>query len=271
MDKICRICLVQKPKMFDIYETEDTNSTLSLFEKIIQCTNVAIARNNNWPDKVCPECRNELEISYRFRMNVESADIALRNYDNGLVIDGFIPEVQKQELVEELEDDHDRMETTEIYIEEEDNVVDLMPTFVEQTPLKMENITVSKSRSFQQPKLEPDKKTIIKTEGLQTVMTIPKISKAERPPIVKGILTRTDEDGSIKTMVRLARVPTMKKSPTIINDEKIGQFVCDKCGKEFKKASAIRAHAKRHNEVKPNVCSICSKSFTLPVELKRYE
>uniref|UniRef100_A0A336MYB1 CSON010001 protein n=1 Tax=Culicoides sonorensis TaxID=179676 RepID=A0A336MYB1_CULSO len=267
MDKICRVCLLEKSKLIDIFTLDDTEDTvLALFEKIIQCTNVTIIRNENWPQHICAECKDDLNVAYRFRMNVESSDVILRQFNLGnTVIESDINFTDNNEVIEEFETDNRDCESPVTY-ENIESIESPLPAKsktsevqIEKDLIKVQEVTVEKMHV----------KENLKTK---TIMTIPKLSKEEKPPIIKGVTKETSPDGSVKTLLRISRSAntTTKNRKKSEKEQDMNAHVCDECGKGFKKASALRAHSKRHLSIKPNVCEICNKSFVLPVELKRH-
>lgn len=224
------------------------------------------------PEQICLECKNDLNVAYRFRLNVEGSDFILKKFS----IDGVneVAAGQTDDIVEEVEMDDDEEnnlnDSSEIYVNYEPEPVRIIQTYHNKSP-KMDKD--QGKVSTQKPiKDETDDRSIHqKPMEVKTIMTIPKLSKDEKPPRIKGITKQTSPDGTVKTMVRLARSNTTKASKKTSNEQQdINLHVCHECGKAFSKSSALRAHSKRHLSVKPNVCEICNKSFVLPVELKRY-
>ncbi|XP_063709302.1 zinc finger protein 26 [Culicoides brevitarsis] len=250
MEKICRVCLAEKEWMIDIFTLDNTDTELPLFEKIIQCTNIALSKNEGLPSQICLECKNDLNTAYRFRLNVEGSDFILKKFSTESFQDEISPETV--DLDDDIHEDHD---SSEVFVKYEAD-----PVIETSNPAKN--------------KLEKEGKKL-KTEQkeVKSIMTVPKISKDEKPPTVKGITKQTAPDGTVKTMVRISRSVTKaqktSKKPSVETQEE-NLHVCHECGKAFKKSSALRSHSKRHLSIKTNICEICNKSFVLPVELKRH-
>lgn len=244
MDKICRVCLLEKSGLIDIYSLDDTSdSDLPLFEKIIQCTNVTISRNDNLPERICPDCKNDLNVAYRFRLNVEGSDFILKKFSIG------------------NDNDDDAFESEDIPNDSEINAETHI--YETSTPMEPKNLTkISPKTTKEESRTKPME--------IKTIMTIPKFSKEEKLPVIKGITKQTNADGSVKTMVRLTRSSNASQGSKRTNNQTEETHVCHECGKAFRKMAALRAHSKRHLSIKPNVCEICNKSFVLPVELKRH-
>lgn len=97
---VCRICL-QDGELFSLYDKSD-GAELSYSEKTMQVTSINLVRfyfkfipatqtdqfimfqeekkNARLPENICTSCINDLEASYRFKMNCESSDAILQTF-----------------------------------------------------------------------------------------------------------------------------------------------------------------------------------------------
>lgn len=271
MEKICRVCLAEKPWMINIFTLDNTDTELPLFEKIIQCTNVPLAKNDNLPEHICVDCKNDLNIAYRFRLNVESSDFILKKFSLCPVSEESLQETEN--IVEEVDlddDGNDLNDTSEVYVKFDPSPVETIPSIVHKSSKACKEMTKEKLATKQTDPIEEETRSNLqKGVDVKTIMTFPKLTKEEKPPTIKGISREMNPDGTVKTMVRISRSGTTKNSKKIKDEVDENLHVCHECGKAFKKSSALRSHSKRHLSVKPNICEVCNKSFVLPVELKR--
>lgn len=79
---VCRICL-QSGELSSLYYKPES-SELSFSEKIMQVTSINLEKkdrsNDKLPENICSSCIQDLEASYRFKMNCESSDAILQTY-----------------------------------------------------------------------------------------------------------------------------------------------------------------------------------------------
>jgi hypothetical protein len=230
---ICRICLLNvSDTMFSIY---DNDSDEMLFtDKILQCTDVEIKRHSELPDKICEKCVQDLEASYRFRMNVESSDAILQNYLKRfnpieVVTPAATSTVRKikqeyemigvesaDEAEEEGDEEEEQDDPTEIGYQIEEFLDDNEEPDVE---IKYEHEVYA---------VEHDQELLNKL-------------KYRRPK-------EESSSGGEKKMRRVKG----PKPPQI----------CDICGAPFSSKTELNAHMRRHLGERPYKCEHCDKAFT---------
>ncbi|XP_030370233.1 zinc finger and BTB domain-containing protein 18 [Scaptodrosophila lebanonensis] len=78
IDTLCRLCLKKYNKAFPIFN--DDNSQLSIPMRIITCLSVEAKITDGMPQKICADCRYNLEMCYLFRQRSQMSDKKLRKH-----------------------------------------------------------------------------------------------------------------------------------------------------------------------------------------------
>jgi hypothetical protein len=195
-----------------------------------------IKENCNLPDQICTKCIQDLDASYRFRMNCESSDAILQNYLKKLdqTIETRPIKVQrtiKEEYAEsDIDDQHEQDYQIEEFLEEPDD--DAM----------MVEIKYEDGYSVQ----DSDSTTMRK---MKTSVVSPSKPKQHREKIIKKERIQEDSGGEKPMRIKREKGP---KPPQI----------CDICGSPYATKSELNAHMRRHLGERPYKCDQCDKAFT---------
>jgi hypothetical protein len=239
---ICRICLLNvSDTMYSIYDNDSDEMVFA--DKILQCTDVEIKKNDELPDKICDKCVQDLEASYRFRMNVESSDAILQNFLKRFApIEVVTPAdvvsaaasgqkikqeyemigIESTDEVEQDDDDEDQNDPTEIGYQIEEFLDDNEEPDVE---IKYEHEVYA---------VEHDQELLKKLQY-------------RRPKQEPG-----SGGGGSSNDKKLRRIKGGPKPPQI----------CDICGAPFTSKTELNAHMRRHLGERPYKCDHCDKAFT---------
>ncbi|XP_055386117.1 zinc finger protein 813 [Condylostylus longicornis] len=88
LDKICRVCLVEKKDMRPLFGE-------LVADMLMEIARVEIENTDGWPDKICIQCVHQVSRCHAFKMRVEKSDEELRNYIKSLTV-----------IMEDVEEEH---------------------------------------------------------------------------------------------------------------------------------------------------------------------
>ncbi|XP_023247341.1 zinc finger protein 845-like [Copidosoma floridanum] len=72
---VCRVCLEEAPTMVDLFYKD---SVLSLADRLMFLSNVKVAPDDGLPSQICCECGDKLDLSYKFKLQVEESHAILK-------------------------------------------------------------------------------------------------------------------------------------------------------------------------------------------------
>lgn len=284
-NNICLVCL-QKGENLCVFQKEE-ESSLSVAEKIMKCSNFIITKSNEQPNTICPSCLSDLNIAYKFRQNCEQShsiiNAILSQEHLKLEVSGLslrvplglkvtkkqptapsrdVPAPIQQEEIkdedfeeikysDEVEgedfDGNDYIEASEI-LEEIEEDDEKDENQIEETE-HLELIS-------EQNEIEPD---IVVEKNVMVSKRRPRgrPRKYDRP--IKDKVANSNES---------IRRPFSRKlkGPTIVKPPKI----CEICGNSYKFQHALNSHMRRHRNERPFNCDFCDKAFVSAVELRRH-
>jgi hypothetical protein len=157
--QVCRICL-QSGDLSSLYDKID-NAELSFSEKIMQVTSINLEKkehaNDKLPENICSSCIQDLEASYRFKMNCESSDAILQTYIVPSNVSGNCSDAS--DASEEEEDElADRNEESETEYPESDlyhHYADVVDYAVDDQIKKEENMETESFKIMEQGEISP--------------------------------------------------------------------------------------------------------------------
>ena len=108
LQKICRLCLKENEGTVCIFPKEHSStnkhSSLSIPMRIMTCSSLEVQNYDDFPKKICTECRLQLEKSYYFRKMSQASDAKLKKHLR-LVSMGKVSKVFNKQFDEDDEED----------------------------------------------------------------------------------------------------------------------------------------------------------------------
>lgn len=282
----CRLCLSQKPELFNIFEISDFSefNLIQIAELIAPETKESDERLSRNICTTCKDaCNSFLEFrkviieSYNYQQNaLSNEDIKLRNED---VQESIVIEyIEEEQLIEE---DHESIADEHIELEDifDDNLLSEIEESDENISEEKDNFTCSKcNRIFENElKLQEHLKThsTAKTRLFPCATCKRKFTSAvllKRHEIVHSDLVTVMK---IETKHRCIICNTIFDDKTTLEDHireihkmvmETQKIACLYCNKNFDKLNNLLRHLKSHDENKTHLCNVCNKTFAMSQE-----
>ncbi|XP_065085039.1 zinc finger protein 665-like [Ochlerotatus camptorhynchus] len=232
---ICRLC--ESPD-------QTGNSWVELFSgknehllaKIRACANIAISFNDGLPQRICGRCNLNLEHAYNFKMRCEITDTKLRR--------------EMEFLIKNDEKHHSPFDCSRFLLAQEGTKQDVImaaeKVYVKAEPLEDEDFCSAK------------------------VETQLKVGVDWDPNEHKDELSDSEESDSENDFGAVEKEKSSEKPKPDVLDKKKGN-ICDICGDQFDKSSALSDHRKAKHPKQQYQCKQCSKHFTRKSYLEEHE
>lgn len=123
LEKMCRLCLKENAGTVSIFPKEkncDKYAALSIPMRIMTCAALEVQDSDDFPKKICTECRLQLEKSYYFRKQSQVSDAKLRKHLR-LVSMGKASKVFNKKTDEDDDDEMEFQDTLD-FIREQENL-----------------------------------------------------------------------------------------------------------------------------------------------------
>nr|WBY54304.1 cucoid [Clogmia albipunctata] len=232
-NNICRACLKEGGEN-QIFET--IIDEIDLAEMIMRCSPIIVTPAQNMPNHLCNKCVMDLQVAFKFRMNMVNSEEALMSY-----VSGMKAECNKDKL--ELIQVEKKSETPEEIVE----ITEIMENPISEC--YSENVLNEEEAE------ESNEEIIIGNDGevfKQTINVIETLDDEEITPVKKL---------QIKPKINQIEHRSGKKNSPL---------VCNICGNTYRYKYSLESHMRRHLNEKPFVCSICGKGFVVKFELSRH-
>ncbi|CRK96946.1 CLUMA_CG010337, isoform A [Clunio marinus] len=231
---VCRICL-QDGQLSSLYEKHE-GAELSYSEKIMQVTHINLDRKNvNLPEQICSSCINDLEASYRFKMNCESSDAILQTY----LLPVNISEVYTDASVDEDDIISEAESETEMPVDESDLY------------------------NYQSQMYDENGEMIGEEDNLENALE-DELHKSNTSVDLEVKPTKPKKESTKARAARIRRNQIEKQ----LEQPKV--HICEICGNSYKYRHALEVHMRRHRGDKPHKCEYCERCFVIRFELKRH-
>ncbi|XP_023300602.2 zinc finger protein 652-B [Lucilia cuprina] len=123
LQKMCRLCLKEDAATVCIFSKEknsDKYAALSIPMRIMTCAALEVQDAEDFPTKICPDCRLQLEKSYLFRKQSQASDAKLRKHLR-LIGMGKTSKVFNKKTEDDDDDELELQDSIEFIKEQEDN------------------------------------------------------------------------------------------------------------------------------------------------------
>ncbi|XP_065371513.1 zinc finger and SCAN domain containing protein 4D [Calliphora vicina] len=124
LQEMCRLCLKENAASVYIFPKEknsDKYTALSIPMRIMACAALEVKDSDDFPKRICYECRLQLEKSYLFRKQSQSSDAKLRKHMR-LIGMGRKSKVFDKKLEEDDDDDEIELQDTLAFIKEQEDI-----------------------------------------------------------------------------------------------------------------------------------------------------
>lgn len=243
--KRCRICLVSKSEMLNIFDEEEPEPNRFFF-KINQCAPIVIRNDDGFPHNICDDCILLLDNAYQFKLLCEQSD---------QILNTEITQNQNEIKCEpSVEFDDIYFET---YQPDNDTVGDKMDTYkgVTGSGCDANADTVDTMDSDWSEGIPPDKEKQIKVCKSKT-----KQKYNNCPP-----KHQCDECGYLSLTVK--EIAEHKKQCHL----GILCHKCPECGKAFGKRPLMLRHIEMVHKIFPSACDLCEKTFKNTAQVSRHK
>ncbi|KAM7363980.1 uncharacterized protein ACRADG_000685 [Cochliomyia hominivorax] len=122
LEEMCRLCLKENSGVVNIFPKEkssDKYASLSIPMRIMTCAALEVQVSDDFPKKICRDCRLQLEKSYYFRKQSQASDTKLRKHFR-LISMGKVSKVFLKKTDEDDDDELEFQDTIEFIKEHEE-------------------------------------------------------------------------------------------------------------------------------------------------------
>ncbi|XP_044743359.1 zinc finger protein 320-like [Chrysoperla carnea] len=268
---VCRMCL-EKSKLFVPITSNE------IIAMIMACAAVQISEDDRLPQQICSACYLQLQKAFELKKITEQSDetlrIALRyqdnenikNLDNHNLNDIEIIDCKFEQADITCKNSND-IELSEVKIEQADKDIELSDVKIEQANKDIELSDVK----IEQAEIE-DKNS--QRFDHETLLRLQQITDEEH----KYAKTQQDEEENDKNKNKPENLLEINKivleNLNLVNDKsktsnKIS-YKCEKCTKQFEKASELGLHMKRIHSAEPIQCPQCTRVCYHELHLKSH-
>ncbi|XP_055911530.1 zinc finger protein 184 [Eupeodes corollae] len=296
-NNICLVCL-QNGENQCVFQ-KDEQTSLSIADKIMQCSNFEIIKSDEQPNSICLPCLDDLNIAFKFRQNCEQSNSiinAILSQDHReLEISGLrikiplglkvtkkvpisdqpaataastpapanIPAVDSVEIPIQA----DRIKDENFDIKYSDECEDFDANDYMEAAEILEDIDEEDDYQAETENLELISELNDLEEELDDKTIIPKKRGRGRPKKTdpQCSIGNNDEEKASKGAHRRG-FSRKHKTPPVAKPPKI----CEICGNSYKFQHALNSHMRRHRNERPFNCDFCDKAFVSAVELRRH-
>lgn len=249
----CRACLGNGIILESIFEQNSA-------EKLFQCAQIEIKRDDGFPQNICADCVLLLETAYKFKLLCVQSEQTLKS--EMLLLDGMKPiphEQVKTEMSCENDDDSDSRP------DEGDTIPEKYDS--EDGNDSIENDEVVKETK--KKRIVKKKKKLYKTKNHQCdecgfLALYPGILEDHKRHIHQGLLIYK----CVECPKAFARDMLLKNH--IKASHTVNPVICDLCGKEYKNRLLLQYHRRKHLEEKKHKCELCPFLATKKSLIKRH-
>ncbi|KAJ4431258.1 hypothetical protein ANN_19855 [Periplaneta americana] len=268
-NQMCRLCLVQETQLLPLF-LEDGE----ILEKIISIMPLLkMSDGDGLPMQVCLHCVQQVNTSYKFKLQCENSDITLRQLLSLQteviftriclfhlhVINRFQAENCGIATVKEESDDDITFEDNSLLYEdiEDHGIQDDINNFNTNNISKFMN--ESRNSSSDQQNINKEDKTFQRETRIIPISANRKGLCYIRSTRRKYVCNDCGKEFRFQKFLE-RHMLTHKKV----------DYKCDICGEEFEFNQALKLHFETHVRRKPFSCTECGQSFSLHLEFKRH-
>lgn len=252
MSNDCRICL----NNLGITSLFDINDDVQYSEKVMLCAHIVIVEGDGYPEMICEDCINELNVAYLFIKKCLASDKTMRE----------IAHLRKEEDIKE--------ENIKKEDDDEQNIEFLFDDFLS------EDYTVK-------PEKKERKRTRCKSEAVCVVCGYKAVCKsALQRHIVKHTKTKNftcescnkgySTRESLQRHLEARHGQVFRKNKKWKHTDKRTQrtkvypIQCTDCGRMVASRSAMESHMRTHTGERPFQCTECGAKFVTKGALKKH-
>lgn len=243
LSQLCRICLTENAErskcLFDMHEIT------SIAEIVMQCSKAQIHSGDGFPEIICEQCLENLEVANSFRVKSENSDSLLRKFFiNGVLTDHVGPVELPIDKPEEVKDEGEVLGDLLIKAEQE-NSLDCDDEY-DDPLVRISSPNITEESNFKVFK----KKHVKKKISSQTKIKITKILNKPKKKhsdgvenIVLDIPPRDEIDGKlladecVESLGKLLETKVLRKQ-----NVKPKTFECHICGRPLRSKKSLENH-----------------------------